>query len=367
MKVTIRNQNKKPITGLLNFNEREYISSIYECEKQKYILENRLLKIQQNINAKKQLPKFEQTQFYNQLLNGCKPLRELPNEPQNLSAEDYIGPGILSALVFLVSAFFMPFILDTDSFGTLFVVDIMIFIITFTILAIIKKRQYNKEYHSYYVNKTMIEKTNKELSKENEELYASKCKEYENYCKDSLIKAEEYKNSVQSEYDEASKSLKNVRYTLLKLYDYRINGILCLHPNYRGIIPISIIYGYFETGRCTQLQGHEGAYNLYEDEKLKGIIINKLDVVSKQLNRLESSMIYVGQAIQDCNTRLAELEITSNQMINAVNRVNTAVSNRLDDISNQNAQIEANTANASYYSEVSANMTSINTMYNLLK
>lgn len=77
-------------------------------------------------------------------------------------------------------------------------------------------------------------------------------------------------------------------------------------------------------------------------------------------------MIYVGQAIQDCNSRLAELETTSNKMINAVNRVNSSVSNKLDDISNQNAQIEENVANVAYYAEISANMDSINTMYNLL-
>lgn len=178
--------------------------------------------------------------------------------------------------------------------------------------------------------------------------------------------AEEYKKSVQPEYDEASKLLKNMRYVLLNLYYYRINGTLCLHPDYRGLIAISVIYGYFDTGRCTQLRGHEGAYNLYEEEKIKGIIITQLNAISNQLNRLENSMIYVGQAIQDCNSRLAELETTSNKMINAVNRVNMSVSNKLDDISNQNAQIEENVANVAYYAEISANMDSINTMYNLL-
>lgn len=140
-----------------------------------------------------------------------------------------------------------------------------------------------------------------------------------------------------------------------------------MHPNYRGLIPISVIYGYFDTGRCTQLQGHEGAYNLYEDEKMKGIIINKLETVSKQLGDLQSSMVYVGQAIQECNSLLSDLEAEGERMTAAVHSMNKSVSNRLGGVSNQLSYIETNTANSAYYAEVGAKMATFNTVYNLLK
>ena len=34
---------------------------------------------------------------------------------------------------------------------------------------------------------------------------------------------------------------------------------------------------YLQSGRCYTLEGHEGAYNLYEEEKFKEIILTKLD------------------------------------------------------------------------------------------
>lgn len=168
------------------------------------------------------------------------------------------------------------------------------------------------------------------------------------------------------EQEQALHQLCAVYNTLEMLYNLRVNGVLCLHPNYQGLVPISIIYGYFDTGRCSQLQGHEGAYNLYEDEKMKGMIIGKLNVVLKQLNQLNRSMIYVGKAIEKCNSRLSDLESAGNRMISSVNNMNSNVSNRLNGVSNQMSAIEANTANSAYYAEVGARMSTFNTVYNLL-
>lgn len=367
MKMTLKRIEEINENNELNsFNEREYISNIYECEKEKYILENRLLKLQQTINGKKQIPRFEQTNFYNEFQKSCASLKELPNEPRDFSAEDYVGPLILTGVLFFIISFVLPFVFDIYSFGSVFLVDAIISVIALIVFINIKKSRFEKEYELYVEEKNRVNNANDEIEEYNKKLYAEKEKEYDEYCLELLKRADEYKNSIKPEYDKACDTLKKLRYTLLNLYEYRINGTLCLHPDYRGLIAISVINGYFETGRCTQLRGHEGAYNLYEDEKFKGVIITKLNIVSQQLNRLENSMVYVGQAIEDCNYRLAELETTSNQMINAVNRVNATVSNKLDDISNQNAQIEENVANAAYYSEISANMASINTMYNLL-
>lgn len=109
-------------------------------------------------------------------------------------------------------------------------------------------------------------------------------------------------------------NIEKLETTLSELYSMRINGVLCLHPNYQGLVPVSIIYGYFDTGRCTQLQGHEGAYNLYEDERVKGLIINKLDGISQQLNKINGTMSYVASAIDSCNNRLSTLEDAGRRM-----------------------------------------------------
>lgn len=77
-------------------------------------------------------------------------------------------------------------------------------------------------------------------------------------------------------------------------------------------------------------------------------------------------MIYVGKAIEECNSRLSDLESAGNRMISYVNNMNSNVSNRLNGVSNQMSAIEANTANSAYYAEVGARMSTFNTVYNLL-
>ena len=172
---------------------------------------------------------------------------------------------------------------------------------------------------------------------------------------------------IDREIKAIEKELKDVNFTLDGLYNLRINGILCIHPNYRGLIPVSVLYGYFDTGRCTQFQGHEGAYNLYEDEKMKGMIINRLDTVIQKLDELNSSMLYAAQAVEDCNDRLQELEETGNRIAGSIDNMNSRVSGTLNRVSNQMESIESNTANSAYYSMVGAEMAKFNTLYNLYK
>ena len=78
-------------------------------------------------------------------------------------------------------------------------------------------------------------------------------------------------------------------------------------------------------------------------------------------------MVYVGQAIQECNSLLSDLEAEGERMTAAVHSMNKSVSNRLGGVSNQLSYIETNTANSAYYAEVGAKMATFNTVYNLLK
>lgn len=213
-----------------------------------------------------------------------------------------------------------------------------------------------------------IKKYNDEAIKYNNERYKYWKDEYYKERQLASNRFDENEGALIDNEAEMIKGIKSkVAATLKELYNLRINGVLCLHPNYQGLIPISIIYGYFDTGRCSQLQGHEGAYNLYEDEKMKGMIISKLDIVSQQLGELNNAMVYVGKAIEECNERLSDLESTSERMISSVNSMNSNISNQLNGVSNQMSAIESNTANSAYYAEVGAKMTTFNTVYNMLK
>lgn len=65
-----------------------------------------------------------------------------------------------------------------------------------------------------------------------------------------------------------------------KLYELKINGEFILYPKYRNIVPVSMFIDYLASHRCEKLEGHEGAYNLYENElRLNSIITNQKIII----------------------------------------------------------------------------------------
>lgn len=80
-----------------------------------------------------------------------------------------------------------------------------------------------------------------------------------------------------------------------------------IYPSYRGIVPISTMCQYLDSGRCTQLSGHEGAYNLYENELRMNLIIGKLDTIIQQLDEISSSQRALAQELRQSNERIDQI------------------------------------------------------------
>ena len=79
-------------------------------------------------------------------------------------------------------------------------------------------------------------------------------------------------------------SLVETQKVLEKLYSADI-----IYPKYRNMIAMCTIYEYFATGRCTELTGADGAYNLYEMELRQNQIINQLDKIMDQLDTIKTN------------------------------------------------------------------------------
>lgn len=88
-------------------------------------------------------------------------------------------------------------------------------------------------------------------------------------------KIEKLKNSVESDSedgyveiilkkkkDESLKLLKTLHELCGKLFSINV-----IYPNYRDIFALSSFYEYFNSERCYELEGPDGAYNLYESER----------------------------------------------------------------------------------------------------
>ncbi len=101
---------------------------------------------------------------------------------------------------------------------------------------------------------------------------------------------------LQNQLDQAVQLNEQTVEILSKLYSMGV-----VYPKYQGLVPISMLYEYLASGRCSQLQGHEGAYNLYEMEIRMNLIISKLDEIIYKLEAIKNSQYMLYQAIQESN------------------------------------------------------------------
>ena len=83
---------------------------------------------------------------------------------------------------------------------------------------------------------------------------------------------------------------------LSRLYDKNI-----IFPKYRNIVAMCTIYEYFLSGRCIELTGPNGAYNLYEAELRQNMIINQLDEIRSHLEDIKENQYTLYHEMQRAN------------------------------------------------------------------
>lgn len=84
-----------------------------------------------------------------------------------------------------------------------------------------------------------------------------------------------------------------------------------IYRKYCTLPALTSIYEYFVTGRCTELTGPHGAYNLYEDELRKDTVISQLNAVIENLEQIRNNQYMLYQqvkAIQE-NTSMIASEV----------------------------------------------------------
>lgn len=87
--------------------------------------------------------------------------------------------------------------------------------------------------------------------------------------------------------------LQETQALLTRYYDLNI-----IFPKYRNMVAMTTMYEYFASGRCSELTGPDGAYNLYEAELRQNLIINKLDVIIKELGAIQQNQHMLYQEMQ---------------------------------------------------------------------
>lgn len=125
---------------------------------------------------------------------------------------------------------------------------------------------------------------------------------------------------------------------------YYSKGII--FEKYRSIVPVCMFYEYLCSGRCNSLEGHEGAYNIYESELGMNVIIGKLDEIIERLDRIEENQYVIAQAINKTNEALV--------------RVEKSIGGCLSRLESMEKSVELN----AYYNEITAINTSYIALYN---
>lgn len=107
-----------------------------------------------------------------------------------------------------------------------------------------------------------------------------------------------------AEYDQKSRMigkkhidiLTTLEATLKELYDKDV-----IYPKYRNMVAITAINEYLMSGRCFELEGPNGSYNLYEMELRQNIIIDKLSSIIDNLEQIRSNQYSLYQEMQKAN------------------------------------------------------------------
>ncbi len=125
---------------------------------------------------------------------------------------------------------------------------------------------------------------------------------------------------VDAELAKATKLYQETCDLLQKYYD---EGVV--FEKYRGMVPICMFHEYLQSGRCSSLTGHEGAYNIYETELRMNIILVKLDEIIENLKRIEDNQYVLAEAIRESTTEVKKLGYVVQNNLESINE-NTAIS-----------------------------------------
>lgn len=136
------------------------------------------------------------------------------------------------------------------------------------------------------------------------------------------------KTALQSSLNVLKSANKKTANCLQQLYNKNI-----IYPKYRNLACVCTLYEYFDSGRCTTLEGHEGAYNLLENEMRLNRIITQNNRILENLEAIRENQELLYDSIQAANQK-------ADQIISGCNRM----SNQLNGIQAQGAELNARVA-----------------------
>lgn len=141
-----------------------------------------------------------------------------------------------------------------------------------------------------------VKKENDRIATEAEQEYSRRLQAYKT---DVLAP---YQQTTDAQLAEFAAVRQQLTATLERLYGQNI-----LYAKYCNFVAVATIYEYFESGRCSELEGPNGAYNLYESELRANIIIGSLERISSSLEQIKSGQYALYQQIHESSTMVHDM------------------------------------------------------------
>ena len=196
-----------------------------------------------------------------------------------------------------------------------------------------------------------------ELLKEAEyELEAAKVA-YENARAEAEISAS--KHEEQNAFVELKtiidQEVLDVENMLRKLYECRneLYGYNVIFGKYRNAVALATFYEYLMSGRCSGLEGHEGAYNIYEAELRANTIIGQMSKVIEKLDAVKETQYLIYTELQDINKHLARMNKTLESALESIENMEKGVAH----IAKNSDVIAYNTAVTAHFAKMNAELT----------
>ena len=166
--------------------------------------------------------------------------------------------------------------------------------------------------------------------------------------KDRLTPAKVAKYILDQEIATAEELLQKTYAARNELYAYDI-----VFDKYRNPVALSSFYEYLMSGRCSALEGAEGAYNIYESEIRANRVIAQLDAVVSSLEEIKHNQYMMYQEMCRTNSLLENLNSTMDQALTSIQGIEANTTK----IAENSAVVAHNTAVTAYYSKVNAELT----------
>lgn len=169
------------------------------------------------------------------------------------------------------------------------------------------------------------------------------------------VPAKAVKEVLDKEIAEAEELLKKTFAARNELYAYDI-----IFGKYRNAVALSSFYEYLMSGRCTSLEGADGAYNIYESEIRANRVIAQLDTVISSLEDIKQNQYMMYEELCSIHSSLDSLNYTMDAALKSIRGIeaNTNhMSEYMEHISQNSDVIAHNTAVTAHYSKVNAQLT----------